>query len=81
MHRQNLLHKYIALEDDVFGYELAGRGELDHGSVYYMHLTSQTWRGMDWRHHLTVFIPDRVVHEDSAMETAAKCCMITRIWW
>lgn len=62
-----LLRKYVAAEDESFKYELAKEEDVGVGTAYVLHLTSQTWRGHDWKHWVTMLVPNELRHEDGAV--------------
>ena len=61
------LADYIEREDDSFAVRKQGSHEGDAVAVHAYTLTSQTWRGIDWHHWLTVFEPKEIRHRDTAL--------------
>jgi PhoPQ-activated pathogenicity-related protein len=54
------LAAYLANGDDSYDWHLENRGELGGTSYAQLRLTSQTWRGEDWRHQVYVLTPSNV---------------------
>lgn len=57
------LARYVSQPDPSFQWRELGSGHI--GSVEYSEviLTSQTWRGIEWKHQLIVFRPERIDRE------------------
>ncbi len=51
------LADYVRAADPATGFELLGSGELAGGRWLTCRLTSQRWRGADWTHELSLFLP------------------------
>ncbi|MDP7106267.1 MAG: PhoPQ-activated protein PqaA family protein, partial [Roseibacillus sp.] len=52
-----ILEDYIAKENEAFNYEIS-KEITDLGvRISAIRLTSQEWRGKEWKHWLTVFVP------------------------
>jgi PhoPQ-activated pathogenicity-related protein len=54
------LTSYVTRADASYGFEAVRSGPLDSGEYVELILTSQTWRGVPWKHQLFVFRPKRV---------------------
>jgi PhoPQ-activated pathogenicity-related protein len=54
------LFDYVKKADDSFAWKLKDKLELPDGTVYNLHLVSQTWQGIRWEHDLQVFLPKGV---------------------
>ncbi len=65
--KDEFIHEYIRTGKNAFEFELVNEGDLMIGKAYILELTSQSWRGHDWRHWLTVFIPEEVRYDDSVL--------------
>lgn len=63
----NALDKYLSNGDNHYTYEVKDSGKIGNTSTYQLLLTSQKWRGITWRHQLTVMIPSRVQHKGSLL--------------
>jgi PhoPQ-activated pathogenicity-related protein len=48
---------YVAKPDPSFKWELTGKSASPLGTVYDLHLVSQTWHDITWEHGLQVFLP------------------------
>ena len=65
--RVTALDRYVAAADDSFGWEVLKKLSNDRGTVYDVELTSQTWRGMTWRHQMLVCVPTERASDDTAL--------------
>jgi PhoPQ-activated pathogenicity-related protein len=54
------LFDYVKKPDDSFSWQLKSKKELPDGTVYDLHLVSQTWQGIKWEHDLQVYLPKGV---------------------
>src|SRR5438128_11137446 len=54
------LFDYVKKPDDTFSWKMKDKIELPEGTVYNLHLVSQTWQGIKWEHDLQVFLPKGV---------------------
>jgi PhoPQ-activated pathogenicity-related protein len=54
------LQKYIAAEDESYGWTKRREGALGAGTYVELTLTSQTWRDVVWKHQLFVYRPSTV---------------------
>jgi PhoPQ-activated pathogenicity-related protein len=54
------LFDYIKKADDSFAWKMTGKTETPDGTVYDLHLVSQTWQGIKWQHALQVYLPKGV---------------------
>ncbi len=55
------LADYVALADENYGWEVRQQQKIQNCDVLRLHLTSQRWHGIDWRHVLTLIKPAQVV--------------------
>ena len=53
------LDAYLKRPEPVYKWEKRGEQKLEGGSVYDLHLTSQTWQGIVWEHRLQIFVPTK----------------------
>lgn len=62
------LESYVKAPDDSYGWTLEKNGELPGiGSALTVRLTSQTWKGIPWKHWLSVIRPEKITHPDQAL--------------
>ena len=60
------LKSYINNGDKNFSWEVKDSGKLGNLKIYQVLLTSQKWRGITWRHQLTIVVPSTIQY-DGAM--------------
>ena len=60
------LKSYINNGDKTFSWEIKDSGKLGNLNIYQVLLTSQKWRGITWRHQLTIVVPATIQY-DGAM--------------
>jgi PhoPQ-activated pathogenicity-related protein len=58
------LAAYFARAEPAYRWEKRGEQALPNGTVYDLHLVSQTWQGMNWEHRLQIFRPARMRHPE-----------------
>ena len=63
---EKALKSYINNGDKTFSWEIKDSGRLGNTKVYQVLLTSQKWRGITWRHQLTIVVPSAIQY-DGAM--------------
>src|SRR5579884_780096 len=56
------LAAYLHKPEPAYRWEKTGEQQVSGGTVYDLHLVSQTWQGIVWQHHLQIFRPDRLLH-------------------
>lgn len=61
------LKEYVAKADPTFTYELTETRQADTNSIDIIHLTSQTWEGLVWKHWLAIVRPQEVLHPEYAL--------------
>jgi len=61
------LQHYIENGDKTYDLKMADTLEVEGITVYNLILTSQKWREHIWKHQLTIFVPDRIEHEQSLL--------------
>lgn len=54
------LSDYVALPDENYRWEVREQQKIQNCDVLRLHLTSQRWHGIDWRHVLTLIKPAQV---------------------
>jgi PhoPQ-activated pathogenicity-related protein len=54
------LLEYVKKPDDSFSWKLKEKIENDQGTIYDLHLVSQTWQGIKWEHQLQIYVPKGV---------------------
>ena len=57
---ETALMQYINNGDAHYAYTVKDSGKLGTTRTYHLNLTSQQWKGITWRHQLSVFIPSQV---------------------
>lgn len=62
-----LLSDYVQAPDDSFGWKVRQRAALDEAECLELTLTSQTWRGIMWRHQLFVIKPAKLRDSSRAL--------------
>lgn len=61
------LDDYVAKPDANYGWKLRSRMEVAGVDVVELILTSQTWRGIEWKHQLLVCLPKQAKNPSQAM--------------
>ena len=56
------LASYVKKPEPAYKWEKRGETKVSGGTVYDLHLVSQTWQGITWEHHLQIFRPDKVAY-------------------
>lgn len=64
---ETALKSYINNGDDTFTWELKDSFPMGDVTGYNLLLTSQKWRGITWRHQLTVFVPKENTHDGALL--------------
>lgn len=54
------LHEYVQKPEKSWSWKLKEKRALPHGTIYELHLVSQTWQGITWEHQLQVYQPTNV---------------------
>ncbi len=62
-----VLSDYVAQPDDNYRWEVREESKIQNCDVLRLHLTSQRWHGIDWRHVLTLVKPNKL---DTSREDA-----------
>jgi len=63
---EKALKSYINNGDKTYSWEVKDSGNLGNLKIYQVLLTSQKWRGITWRHQLTIVVPSTIQY-DGAM--------------
>ena len=53
---------YMNNGDTFYEYQVKDSAKIGNTTAYQMLLTSQKWRGITWRHQLTVLVPNTIQH-------------------
>jgi len=61
------LKAYVEQPDESYGWTLEESRPLGDATVHILRLTSQTWRGIEWQHWLSVVVPNEIAVEERAM--------------
>jgi PhoPQ-activated pathogenicity-related protein len=48
---------YVARPEPAYAWTLKGKSSTPLGTVYDLHVVSQTWQGINWEHSLQVYVP------------------------
>jgi PhoPQ-activated pathogenicity-related protein len=51
---------YVKKADPAFSWKLAKNHKVEAGTIYRLHLVSQKWQGITWKHTLDVYVPKDV---------------------
>lgn len=55
---------FISKPEPAYKWQLKSTSKFDGGTLYDMQMTSQTWQGMEWKHRLQVYRPDKPAVSD-----------------
>jgi PhoPQ-activated pathogenicity-related protein len=55
--KETALTRYVAAEDDSYSWKKISEENLDGATFHELEMTSQTWRGIEWKHRLYVVTP------------------------
>ncbi|MGL6197258.1 MAG: PhoPQ-activated pathogenicity-related family protein [Thermoguttaceae bacterium] len=61
------LDEYIALPDDSYTWKIIEKNSQDDKNSYLIELTSQTWQGIVWQHHMYLVEPANLVSKDGCI--------------
>ncbi len=64
---ETALFAYLENEDTLFSWQERGTTKADSLTVYDLLLTSQQWRGIIWRHTLTVIVPQEITSDGALL--------------
>jgi PhoPQ-activated pathogenicity-related protein len=54
------LVEYVKKADDSYSWKLSSKIENEQGTIYDIHLVSQTWQKIKWEHQLQIYVPKGV---------------------
>jgi PhoPQ-activated pathogenicity-related protein len=54
------LDEYIKKPEPAFAWKLRAKTQDDQGTIYDLHLVSQTWQNIKWEHQLQIYLPKDV---------------------
>jgi PhoPQ-activated pathogenicity-related protein len=66
-HAANALERYIQQPDHTFAWHVDTQTTIEGVMVTYVKMTSQTWRGHPWSHHLQIIRPHHLRHPEMAL--------------
>lgn len=61
------LARYVAAPDASFAWKELQRTQVPGGELVELRMTSQTWKGIAWKHQLILFKPEVVEHPENAL--------------
>lgn len=61
------LEQYVHEDDGAYAVEVVDETTVGPTDVYTVKLTSQTWRGREWTHWLSIVLPKQLRHESEAI--------------
>ncbi|MBI3099007.1 MAG: PhoPQ-activated pathogenicity-related family protein [Planctomycetes bacterium] len=62
------LAEYVKAPDASYAWKIESNDTAEGvGTTLTIHMTSQTWHGIDWTHWLTVVVPEKVTHPEYAL--------------
>lgn len=61
------LREAVRQPDESYRYEVVREARVGSCEATILSLTSQTWRGIEWRHWLSILVPEEVEHPDKAI--------------
>ena len=64
---ENALEHYLLNGDSSYHYEIKDSGKIGNTSTYQLLLTSQKWKGITWRHQLTVMVPSQLQYKGALL--------------
>lgn len=64
---ETALQSYLNTKDTVFKWMIHDKFKSDGVTLYRILFTSQQWRGIKWKHELTVIVPDEVEYNDALL--------------
>lgn len=64
---ENALKSYLSNGDSNYTWELKDSANIGSAKAYQVLLTSQKWRGIMWRHQLTIIIPSSVQYDGALL--------------
>ena len=64
---ENALKSYLSNGDSNYTWELKDSANIGSAKAYQVVLTSQKWRGIMWRHQLTIIVPSSVQYDGALL--------------
>ncbi len=64
---ENALKSYLSNGDQNYTWELKDSANIGSAKAYQVLLTSQKWRGIMWRHQLTIIVPSTVQYDGALL--------------
>jgi PhoPQ-activated pathogenicity-related protein len=64
---ETALKSYLQSKDKTFGWKVINSSKSEGLSTYQIVFSSQTWRGIHWRHELFVMVPDKLTYNDALL--------------
>lgn len=64
---EEVLAEYVSRNDDSYGWQVRQRMRLGTSDCFELTLTSQTWKGIPWKHRLFLIVPDGVRERSDAL--------------
>ncbi len=64
---ETALKNYLNNGDRNYSWEIKDSANLGSTKVYQVLLTSQKWRGINWRHQLSILIPSNIQHDGALL--------------
>jgi PhoPQ-activated pathogenicity-related protein len=64
---ENALTAYLGKKDTAFKWIVNDKYDGEGLTLYRIMFTSQTWRGINWNHELTLMVPDEVKFDDALL--------------
>jgi PhoPQ-activated pathogenicity-related protein len=58
------LKSFMAKPEPAYHWEKTGEQKLEGGTMYDLHLVSQTWKNGNWEHRLVILKPDKLEHPE-----------------
>lgn len=58
------LKSFLAKPEPAYKWEKRGEQKMEGGTMYDLHLVSQTWKNGPWEHRLVLLKPDKVTHPE-----------------
>ncbi len=61
------LRAYVDMKDDSYDVKFISNHDIGTTKVITVQMTSQTWRGINWTHWLSIIVPQKLEHTDKAV--------------
>lgn len=63
----NRLREYVETPDESYAFEELDAQTVGGATLHTLRLTSQTWRGMEWQHRVSLLLPENLAHPGTAV--------------